>query len=84
MAKLEITSTTTVKEFTDEFKKEFGATLRVYNGRSEADSDATLVSLGAKTGIVECRASRTVGSFVEMMQKDFNLKVKVRTTDDWA
>lgn len=84
MAKLEITSTTTVKELAQEFKKEFGATLRIYNGRSEADSDATLVSLGAKTGIVECRANRTVGSFVEMMQKDFNLKVKVRTTDDWV
>ncbi|MDE6754825.1 MAG: hypothetical protein K2J82_09485 [Muribaculaceae bacterium] len=61
MAKFIITATTTVAELKDQFGKEAGGVLRVYEGRSEAADDATLVSLGAKEGELECRTSRTVG-----------------------
>lgn len=84
MAKFKITPTTTVAELKDQFSKEVGGVLRVYDGRSEATDSATLVSLGAKEGELECRTSRTVGKFEEAFQKDLNLKVKVYTKDNWV
>ena len=84
MAKFIITATTTVAELKDQFSKEVGGVLRVYEGRSEAADDATLVSLGAKEGELECRTSRTVGKFEEAFQNDLNLKVKVYTKDNWV
>ena len=84
MAKFIITATTTVAELKDQFSKEVGGVLRVYEGRSEAAEDATLVSLGAKEGELECRTSRTVGKFEEAFQNDLNLKVKVYTKDNWV
>lgn len=50
MAKFKITPTTTVAELKEQFRNEVGCVLRVYQGRSEAPDDATLVSLGAKEG----------------------------------
>ncbi|MDE7108816.1 MAG: hypothetical protein K2O49_02450 [Muribaculaceae bacterium] len=84
MAKFIITAETTVAELKDQFGKEVGGVLRVYEGRSEAADDATLVSLGAKEGELECRTSRTVGKFEEAFQNDLNLKVKVYTKDNWV
>ena len=84
MGKIVITPQTTVKEMKDQFKNEFGGSLRVYSRRSEASDKETLVSLGAKTGSIEFRASRTVGSFCEEVQKELNLKVKVATIDNWV
>lgn len=82
MAKFKITPKTTVAELKEQFRNEIGGVLRVYDGRSQAPADATLVSLGAKEGELECRTSRTVGKFVEAFQKDLNLKVKVYTKDE--
>ena len=84
MGKIVITPQTTVMELKDRFKNEFGGFLRVYSGRSEASDNETLVSLGAKTGSIEFRASRTVGRFCEEVQKELNLKVKVATVDNWV
>ena len=55
MAKFKITPTTTVAELKEQFRNEVGCVLRVYQGRSEAPDGATLVSLGAKEGELECR-----------------------------
>ena len=84
MALFKITANSTVKSFSKAFKDEFGATLQIYNGRLRADENVKLVDIGVKTGTFECRSSRTVGSFIKMMQDDFNMKVKVRTADDWV
>lgn len=84
MAKFKITPTTTVAELKEQFRNEVGCVLRVYQGRSEASDGATLVSLGAKEGELECRTSRTVGKFEEAFQNDLNLKVKVYTKDNWV
>ena len=84
MAKFKITQKTTVAELKEQFSNEVGGTLRIYDGRSEAAENATLVSIGAKVGELECRTSRTVGKFEEAFQKDLNLKVKVYTTDNWV
>lgn len=58
--------------------------MRIYEGRSEASDNVTLVSLGAKEGKLECRTSRTVGSFEKAIQNELNLKVKVYTKDNWV
>lgn len=84
MAKFKITPTTTVAELKEQFHNEVGCVLRVYQGRSEAPDGATLVSLGAKEGELECRTSRTVGKFEEAFQNELNLKVKVYTKDNWV
>lgn len=84
MAKFKITPTTTVAELKEQFRNEVGCVLRVYDGRSEAPDAATLVSLGAKEGELECRTSRTVGKFEEAFQNELNLKVRVYTKDNWV
>lgn len=84
MAKFKITPTTTVAELKEQFRNEVGCVLRVYQGRSEAPDGATLVSLGAKEGELECRTSRTVGKFEEAFQNELNLKIKVYTKDNWV
>lgn len=84
MAKFKITPTTTVAELKEQFRNEVGCVLRVYQGRSEAPDGATLESLGAKEGELECRTSRTVGKFEEAFQNELNLKVKVYTKDNWV
>ena len=84
MANFIITPTTTVAELKAQFSSEIGGVLRIYEGRSEAADGATLVSLGAKEGELECRTSRTVGKFEEAFLNDLNLKVKVYTKDNWV
>ena len=84
MATFKITSTTTVGELKEQFHNEVGSVLRVYDGRSEAPDGATLVSLGANEGELECRTSRTVGKFEKAFQNELNVKVKVYTKDNWV
>ena len=84
MAKFKITQKTTVAELKEQFRNEVGGVLRIYDGRSQAAETATLVSIGAKEGELECRTSRTVGKFEEAFQEDLNLKVKVYTKDNWV
>ncbi len=84
MAKFKITKETTVAGLKQQFAEQIGGTLRVYDGRSQVKDDVVLISLGAKTGELECRTSRTVSRFEEAIQQEFNLNVKVYTIDDWV
>ncbi len=85
MATFKLIKSTTVATLKELFNTEFGAKLRIYSGRSQADDSATLGELGlTNEGNFECRASLTVGSFIERMQSEQGLKVKVYTCDDWV
>ena len=85
MATFPLTKSTTVATLKELFNAEFGAKLRVYSGRSQAEDNATLGELGlTNEGEFACRASLTVGSFIERMQSGYGLKVKVYTQDDWV
>ncbi len=76
---------TVVADLKATFNARFGAKLRVYSGRSQAEESANLGELGlTKEGEFECRASLTVGSFIEHMQSEHGLKVKVYTCDEWV
>ena len=85
MAKLVITTNKSVKELKEEYHNSFGTVLRIYNGRCEADETATLSELGVTNeGTIECRGSLTVGAFISRIRKQYGLKVKVFTPDNWV
>lgn len=85
MATLHLTATTTVADLRKEFNEAFGAQVKVYNGRSRAAMEEILSNIGlSNTGEFKCRSSLTVASFIERMQNEFGLKVKVYTCDEWV
>ena len=85
MAVLNLTKSTTVAQLKKEFNETFGAVLRIYSGRSQVKETTTLGELGlSNEGTFECRSSLTVVRFIERIQNEFGLKVKVYTCDDWV
>lgn len=84
MVTFSIDADTTVEAFKAAFVEEYGGNLRVYNGRSEAELDATLVSLGAAEGELSVPVAATVGDFEEGCKSQLELKVKVYTNDNWV
>lgn len=87
-ADLKVSGRMTVKRLKEDFKNEFGGTLRVYDGRAKADDNATLASIrrneDAKGEELVCNGHLTVGSFERRMRDIFGIKVQVATPDDWA
>lgn len=87
-AELKISGKMSVKKLKENFKNEFGGTLRVYDGRSKADDDARLASIrrkdDARVGELVCNGHLTVGSFEKRMLEIFGIKVQVATPDDWT
>lgn len=87
-ADLKVSGRMTVKRLKENFKNEFGGTLRVYDGRAKADDNATLSSIrrneDAKGGELVCNRHLTVGSFERRMRDIFGIKVQVATPDDWT
>ncbi len=85
MCKLQLKESTTVEELRKEFNDAFGANLKIYNGNKVANLTDTLGSLGLTAeGVFECRSSLTVASFIERMQANHSLTVKVFTCDEWV
>ena len=82
MAEFSISGRMSVGNLQNQFKKEFGLTLRVYNGSKFADATATLASISdKKVEDVSCIGSIQVGNFEERMLK-VGLKVQVATGDN--
>ena len=82
---LTLLNNTKVADLAAQFNTRFGSVLRIYNGRSKAEDSAVLKDVGlSNEGTFVCRASLTVGSFIERMQNEFGLKVKVYTCDEWV
>jgi hypothetical protein len=74
-----------VKSLQSDFKKEFGLTLRVYDGRSFADSEARLSSIrknDVKKGEFSPRNNTKVGSFEDKLMSLFGIKAQVSGSDD--
>ena len=85
MAKFNLNKSTTVGEFATAFNEAFGAQVRVYKGRSRTEESEVLGDLGlTEEGTFECRANLTAGRFIERMQTEFGLTVKVYTCDFWV
>lgn len=92
MAEFKINGRMKVRTLKEMFKNEFKGTLRVYDGNKStdvtADDEQTIASIknstGMKEGVLECRASRTVGKFIEEAWTKFGLKLKVASPDNWV
>ncbi len=85
MADLKITGRMKVKSVKADFKKAFGATLRVYNGSRFADDDDTIASIrkgDAKGGDFSVNGNTKVGNFEKNVKETFGVKVQVATKDD--
>lgn len=74
----------TVGALTEAFKKQFGAVLRIYNGRSKADDSISLQDVGLTQEIsTSFDGKQKVGDFIAQMA-NVGLKVKVYTSDEWV
>lgn len=86
MADFEVSGRMKVKSLRAQFKKEFGSTLRVYNGKRLADDDHTLASIRTnddkKGGDVKLSANMLVKTVEDSFKKNFGITVQVATSDD--
>jgi len=74
-----------VKTLRADFKKEFGLMLRVYEGRSFADDDATLASIrkgDSKGGEFAPQRNTKVGNLEDKIMDMFGIKTQVAGSDD--
>ena len=89
MADFTLNGRTKVKTLKDNFKKNFGGTLRVYKSISckgaFADDNATLASIraeGAKGGELVVKGNMQVGNFEKKVAELFGVGVQVANADD--
>lgn len=86
MSEFSFTGRTLVKNLQKQFKKEFGGTLRVYNGKKFADPDASLASIrkGGKSKKVDfkVKGNMQVGTFENKMLDEYGIRVQVANKND--
>lgn len=88
MAEFKIDGRMKVKGLKEQFKKCFGATLRVYttvNCKQPANEDATLASIraeGAKGGELTVGGNLRVGNFEKKVAELYGIGVQVATPDN--
>ena len=79
-----ITGQIKVSTLKKRFLKEFGLTLRVYDGRSFADEGKTISQIRKKkgSGDLSVRKSMMVGTLEEKIESEFGIKVQISGSDD--
>ena len=79
-----ITGQIKVATLKQRFLKEFGLTLRVYDGRSFADEGQTISQIRKKkgSGDLSVRKSMKVGTLEEKIESEFGIKVQIAGSDD--
>ena len=79
-----ITGQIKVETLKKRFHKEFGLTLRVYDGRSFADEDKTIGQIRKKKGSGELSIKKNmkVGTLEEKIESEFGIKVQIAGSDD--
>ncbi len=74
-----------VKTLKEEFKNEFGVSIRVYKGVKFADENATLASIrkegAAKTGEFKVHANTKVGNVEKQFLESLGIKVQIEAAD---
>ena len=70
-----------VKSLKENFKKEFGVNIRVYNGKKFADDDATLASIRSddapKSGDFEVHGNTKVGNVEKQFKESLGITVQI-------
>ncbi len=88
MADITVKGLMKVKTLKADFKKAYGATLRVYVGKKFADDDATLASIrsaDAKAkGELSVRGNMKVGNFEDKFKEEFGITIQVANPADTA
>jgi hypothetical protein len=85
VAGFSITGQLKVSSLQTRFHKEFGLTLRIYDGRSFADPDATLAQVRKKKGsgkALSVAKNMKVGNLEDKIEAEFGLRVQVAGSDD--
>jgi hypothetical protein len=80
MGELSISGRMTVKTLKKQFFEEFGASLRVYQGKKFADEDATLASIrtnDSKGGEFKCAGNMQIGNFEKKIKELYGIIVQV-------
>ena len=79
-----ITGQIKVSTLKKRFHKEFGLTLRVYEGRSFADESQTIGQIRKKEGSGELSIKKNmkVGTLEEKIEEEFGIKVQIAGSDD--
>lgn len=80
MTEIKLSGNKRVGTFCKEFKEAFGSTLRVYDGKHFANTDATLASIrkgDAKGGELSVKGNMLVGNFEKKVEELFGINVQV-------
>ena len=79
-----ITGQIKVSTLKKRFHKEFGLTLRVYDGRSFADEGQTIGQIRKKkgSGDLSIKKNMKVGTLEEKIEEEFGIKVQIAGSDD--
>jgi hypothetical protein len=84
-ADFEISHNQKLKTIQEDFKRNFGLSLRVYKGKMLADPDLTFAQLNQRTskkvqadsGSLKVKANMTIGDFEKLIDEHFGLTVQV-------
>ena len=86
MADFKITGNMKIKTLRDNFKREFGSTLRVYHGvkfAGDSDSVGKIAKKTVKRGQeVSAHGRKKVSTFEKEIQDTYGIKVQIATSDD--
>ncbi len=78
---LKVSGRQKVKSLKEAFKKEFGVSIRVYNGKKFADDDATLASIRAEGasggGDFEVHGNTKVGNVEKQFKSDLGITIQI-------
>lgn len=78
---MKVTGRTTVKKLKEDFKKEFGVSVRVYKGRQFADDSATLASIRAECapakGDFEVHGNTKVGNVEKQFKDQLGISIQI-------
>ena len=79
-----ITGQIKVSTLKKRFHKEFGLTLRVFDGRSLADEGQTIGQIRKKkgSGDLSIKKNMKVGTLEEKIESEFGIKVQIAGSDD--
>jgi len=82
---LKITGWTKVKTLKQQFKDEFGLSIRIYDGRSFADNDASFAQIrkgDSKGGEFAPQKNTKVGNLEDKIEEMFGIKTQISGSDD--
>lgn len=78
---MKVTGGSKVKKLKDDFKKEYGVSVRVYKGKQFADDDATLATIRAdgapSRGDFEVRGNTKVGNVEKQFKDQLGITIQI-------